>query len=465
MPSILAVMGPAGTGKTTRLLELAGQHAGTLLTQPHQRLLAMSFMNGARARLDSALRKSYPGVPRTVRTLDKVAMMIVNRWRVADSLTFPIATAASVDAAGPAVCHFRSRLSFDDIIGRAIRMLGQPAVSSWLTNSFPLVVVDEFQDCHSLRLNFVQTLSSITQVLLAADEFQMLNPEYPAVCPAVEWIQAMEASSKATVERLTITRRTNKKGLLDAANALRSNKPATGLTIPTICAPAIPLLASQCMYFMLNNWPDQKTPTTWALLTPSLDDPSLPNFLPSLDNQMIKKGLHPIRWATQNSGDSERLQMLSTLGVTGDSGNDDDLWAPVADQTEPLNIHICATVKRFARLRGLSDITNGLVRQFAETALHGRSAYAPRTPRFVLTTIHGAKNREFDNVVIFWGFKRPPDALAQRKLLYNAITRAKKAAILLMFDPKHQVSKSAVVSLLGQLKVLGARPKVPAAKG
>lgn len=254
MPSLLAVIGPAGTGKTTRLLELVGQNAAKLLTHPHQRVLAMSFMNGARARLDSSLGKAHPAIPRTVITLDKIAMIIVNRWRTAESLTLPLASSASVEGTGPVIRHYRTQLSFNEIIGRATRLLRQPGVSAWFASSFPLVVVDEFQDCLEVRLELVQTISSITHVLLGADEFQLLNSGYPETSPAVEWLAVMETSNSATVERLTKTRRTNIKGLLDAAHALRDEYPAAAATIPVVCGPAAALLASHFLYFVLQNW-------------------------------------------------------------------------------------------------------------------------------------------------------------------------------------------------------------------
>lgn len=40
-------------------------------------------------------------------------------------------------------------------------------------------------------------------------------------------------------------------------------------------------------------------------------------------------------------------------------------------------------------------------------------------------TVHQAKNREFDGVVVLWGFKISGDAEQKRRLLYNAVTRAR----------------------------------------
>jgi superfamily I DNA/RNA helicase len=57
-------------------------------------------------------------------------------------------------------------------------------------------------------------------------------------------------------------------------------------------------------------------------------------------------------------------------------------------------------------------------------------------------TIHQAKNREFDNVIILWTFGIAQGASDeyQRKLLYNAITRARHCCtvILIQKDRLHK---------------------------
>ena len=50
-------------------------------------------------------------------------------------------------------------------------------------------------------------------------------------------------------------------------------------------------------------------------------------------------------------------------------------------------------------------------------------------------TIHQAKNREFDNVLVLWPVQVPADLEAQRRLLYNALTRAKNLATVIVQDP------------------------------
>jgi hypothetical protein len=47
-------------------------------------------------------------------------------------------------------------------------------------------------------------------------------------------------------------------------------------------------------------------------------------------------------------------------------------------------------------------------------------------------TVHQAKNREFDGVVVLWPYKIGGDAEQQRRLLYNAVTRAKQWCVVVV---------------------------------
>lgn len=63
--------------------------------------------------------------------------------------------------------------------------------------------------------------------------------------------------------------------------------------------------------------------------------------------------------------------------------------------------------------------------------------------------MHGAKNREFDNVFVLWGYKLPPNRVQQRKLLYNAITRAVKNCVVLVLGDVKRAADDPILSLLG----------------
>lgn len=51
-------------------------------------------------------------------------------------------------------------------------------------------------------------------------------------------------------------------------------------------------------------------------------------------------------------------------------------------------------------------------------------------------TIHQAKNREFDSVIVLWPYEVAGGADRQRRLLYNAVTRAKRQAVVIVQNPE-----------------------------
>jgi len=79
---IIAYEGPAGTGKTTRLI----QSLESLLTsdplRDGQRVLALTFMHGSRRRLHDRLSKLSVLRGRfQCSTFDSFAFMVCNRWK------------------------------------------------------------------------------------------------------------------------------------------------------------------------------------------------------------------------------------------------------------------------------------------------------------------------------------------------------------------------------------------------
>jgi superfamily I DNA/RNA helicase len=63
-------------------------------------------------------------------------------------------------------------------------------------------------------------------------------------------------------------------------------------------------------------------------------------------------------------------------------------------------------------------------------------------------TVHGAKNREFDYVFILWPFNVPSVSLQKRKLLYNAVTRARLGATLFVQGDEKRIRGDDVLNLL-----------------
>jgi superfamily I DNA/RNA helicase len=112
---------------------------------------------------------------------------------------------------------------------------------------------------------------------------------------------------------------------------------------------------------------------------------------------------------------------------------------------------MCAVERshRFARLKGVWPIPATIIARHVETVVHERRAYGTQNPSRSVTTVHGAKNREFDNVFVLWTYKLPPDKVQQRRLLYNAVTRARKNCMLVVLGDSYRVNNDSVLALLG----------------
>jgi hypothetical protein len=71
--------------------------------------------------------------------------------------------------------------------------------------------------------------------------------------------------------------------------------------------------------------------------------------------------------------------------------------------------------------------------------------------KVLFSTIHGAKNREFDTVIVLWSYKAAGTLIQKRKLLYNAITRAKKNVSIIVQhknDRLDDLAKTALFRLI-----------------
>src|SRR5436305_620534 len=85
---VIAFEGPAGCGKTHRLMDELGAALHARPLAPHQQVLALTYMHGARRRLDTRLRAIAGLAGRfEAMTLDSFAWRLTQRWRrLAESL-------------------------------------------------------------------------------------------------------------------------------------------------------------------------------------------------------------------------------------------------------------------------------------------------------------------------------------------------------------------------------------------
>ena len=110
--------GPAGTGKTFQLIEAVKAQVAATPLEPHQRVLALTFMHGSRRRLEERLR-SVPELQGgfTCMTIDSFARSVLERW-------FSLAAAIGIQAG-----------DFDQTCESCGRLLEAAEVAGWVVRS------------------------------------------------------------------------------------------------------------------------------------------------------------------------------------------------------------------------------------------------------------------------------------------------------------------------------------------
>ena len=190
-----AVNGAAGYGKTYRLLQRTSEGLQSCALEAGQAVLALTFMHGARQRLEQKLRAmpDLRGKYQCV-TVDGFARSLRWRWRsLARAMGQP-----STDA-----------VSFDDQCSLAAALVQRPVVGSWLAMGYPCILLDEAQDLDPHRLRLVEALSTWSHLLIAYDDFQCLRQELrpspvsvwlPTVCKPEELDKPQRCSIPALLE-------------------------------------------------------------------------------------------------------------------------------------------------------------------------------------------------------------------------------------------------------------------------
>jgi superfamily I DNA/RNA helicase len=441
------VGGEAGAGKTRRLMEEAALYGGRLISKPHQRALVMAVMHGARRQLHSTLSRFCPALPVTVSTVHSFALRVVNRWRRSLGLTAPVTICDT--SCCLAEQHERTQATFDEVIHLACELLESATVKKTLAESYPLVIVDEFQDCVGSTLQFVQALGDSTKLLLGADHFQLLGDEVEG-CPAVDWIQRLRGEGNVEYVELAGCHRTNAPAILQAARALRDNVKATQCTVPVYYGYQ-PAQVAYRMCERFTGWRGVKQigDGTCALVALSVDDVQLHKLLESFGRQLERKNSRRVNWSQGASEGQLQNELIAELGLNSD-GIPGTEWSAKHLALSGRALEVAEDVARFSKLRGISTIPHELVRQFAKLAVHNARAFARTSPRCQVLTVHGAKNREFDHVFVFWGYKNSGWSIEQqRRLLYNAVTRAKIDCTVLVLGDLKRTQGDPAVSLLG----------------
>ncbi len=403
--SIRAVEGAAGCGKTHRLMAMLAETLAAHPLTEGQRVLALTFMHGARRRLSDRL-KGVAGLAGRVQccTVDAFAWRIYRRWR-------GLATALGV----PATIEGE----FDAVCDAAGLLLEQPDVRSWTAMSFPIVLVDEGQDLRPQRLRMLVALSEATHALIAADEFQCLDQALRPN-PLVAWLQ-----NAAVPETLVQVRRTNVGGLLAAATAIRSSQaPVNGQGF-RILQPgvSVPLAAT-----LLANAIAWRQGGDVAVITPALQGGYAQSVIARVGQGPCgqqQNGPYSIHWEGTDRDETQRIVGALQLPAAPTAAE-----AFAAVRALPASGPARATIDwitnqihavgRSAFTR--EEIEAVIARNVALRRQHGGGG----SHLFNAMTVQQAKNREFEGVVVIWPYQVGGDVEHKRRLLYNAVTRAKR---------------------------------------
>ncbi|MGW1424658.1 ATP-dependent helicase [Bradyrhizobium manausense] len=371
-----------------------------------QRVLALTFMHGARRRLTDRLR-TVPGLASRVEccTIDGFAWRVYRRWRgLAGALGIPT----------------RGQGEFDAVCDAAGMLLEQPQVRSWTATSFPVVLVDEGQDLRPQRLRMLVALSAATHTLIAADEFQCLDQTLRPN-PLVAWLQVA-----AEPETLAQMRRTNVASLLAAGAAIRNGQPPVDGQGFRIKPPGVSVPLAATMLANAIRW--RPGGGDVAVITPALQGGYAQSVVARVGQGPCGKqhsGPYSIHWEGTDRDETQAITSaldlaaaasgtatLAALRQLPSSGAVRAAIAWVGNQ-----IHALGRVE-FARV----EIETAIARSVALRRQHGGNT----AHLFTALTVQQAKNREFDGVVVLWPYQVGGDAEHKRRLLYNAVTRARR---------------------------------------
>lgn len=417
--------GAAGTGKTHNLVSRAGEIVQDGALGDERKLLALTFMNGARRRLDarlgeiSAFRRRYD-----CQTFDVFARTISARRRSLIS---------------PAMKHQADALSeFDGPCALAAGLLENEAVQKWVARSFPLILVDEAQDLDEYRMGVLKGLSPACRIVAAADAFQCLHKGRDTT-KLMGWLEGA-----GQTHRLTQVHRTTQQGLLAAALAVREGRDLKAvLTARTaqnatswngagfrLVEASIKNNNSGLLAWVIANDINQRQGSV-IILTPDANHQVIRAALQTVQSkqQIYKKsgvtfGPYPHTWDRHDHEEADSLLAEIALPETASYA---DLRALLAHLTA--HAPISQAISRMDRLRrahGHEAFTASQVTEFVRESVRNRSRLGFRQQRgHRVMTIQRAKNQEFPNVIVLWPHTATGSAEDLRRLLYNGITRAR----------------------------------------
>lgn len=415
--SISAFEGAAGCGKTYSVIEYIREEVASKPLLPHQKLLALTFMHGARHRLDEhlktieALASKYEAI-----TLDSFVWQLCHRWRARVK-----ETGGKIPEPG----------QFDAFCSLAASLLAQPDIRAWVACAYPFILVDEAQDLQAQRLAILTELAKVCSVGIAFDEFQCLDGDNRPVA-VTEWIPGI-----CTPTTLTGNRRTQVTDLITAAHQIRSGQAITisGSCFQIKAAPSNkttgPVLAATLVGYQIRRG------GSFALLTPSRTARYGLQIVDIVSTKQVGKqriGPFPLRW---EGGDTANEDAVRSCLANQDRFTYEEATGLLnSSPKHPATILTVSSLKRAYDASGIKEFSSGDIINIFNRQMDIAKHLQRRPARLMAMTIHQAKNREFDHIVVLWPYEVGGDPDSKRRLLYNAVTRARKSCLVLVQNTK-----------------------------
>lgn len=446
MGKVIVYTGQAGTGKTYSLMQLLTQILPQREWQKYEAVLALTFMHGSRKRLESNLKfvNNDFKVKCECSTIDSFALNILNRFRSYLDLSKPISVSLNgADSEG----QFEIQLTLDTIHNNTIKLLNYESVKAFISNSYPYIIIDEFQDCNGTLLEIVKLLTSSTNVLIAADPFQQLSDTEE--CEGMNWI--LENEFEIFDLNAGGVKRTKNNKILNTATCLRKGENIEGEKIYITASVSKHLTAA----ILKPNIHYNIGKGNIAIISPTKKSNFVKDAIASLSTTYtFKKGpnkdktIGPYNTLLGSDGYANVDELL--IDIPKRPLNKLDLKKLKAKNNFILN-RCCERSLKKMTLRNLEEVPYDefiyTLNQFIHT--HDNFYRKERISKLTLTTIHAAKNREFDTVIILWPYEVSGNTLYKRKLLYNAITRAKTNAIIIVQNKTMDLQTLAEDDLFG----------------
>jgi superfamily I DNA/RNA helicase len=430
MRKVVVYTGQAGTGKTTSLIKLLSEIIPQREWLKFEAILALTFMHGSRRRLESNLKFIKPKfkVRCECSTFDSFALHLVNRFRYYLNINKPIHPNDI-----PSESVYENFMTLEMIKNHSIQLLRLEPVRNFLSNSYPLIVIDEFQDCTGSLLEIVKQLSNTSSLFIASDQFQQLHD--PEDLEGQKWLQENQFDYH-DLDSTGVKRTTNNK-ILTTATCLRIGAIQTGPKIKIYACPggkggsfhlAEYQLKANLHYYLGSG--------NVAIISPTQSSTFISQLLNSLSTPYTyKKAPFKTIGPYNHLLGTNKDFCIEELLVDLPKGDISKAFLKELKEKPSFVLKRVAEklLKRFT-LRNLETIPNEEFCYVLKQTGHNYDSFyrQEHKAKIIFTTVHGAKNREFDNVIVLWPYKVSGNLLKKRKLLYNAITRAKRNAILIV---------------------------------